>query len=216
MVSPVFCGIKHCGKSTVGKSLAVALKLPFTDTDTALEKEFLLRTGKKADCRSIFREYGELRSAAKLARAVVEQRAVSFFGTTADLVALCDRTLGKSAPGKLPIPTLVFQALRIAVNRELEQLEEGLAGAAELLVPGGRLAVISFHSLEDRMVKEFFRRESTGCICPPGLPVCCCGHKPMLNLPLRFKVVTASKEELKSNPRAACAKLRIAEKLDNN
>ena len=176
----------------------------------------ILNFSSEEELTRIFREYGELRSAAKLARAVVEQRAVNFFGTTADLVALCDRTLGKSAPGKLPIPTLVFQALRIAVNRELEQLEEGLAGAAELLVPGGRLAVISFHSLEDRMVKEFFRRESTGCICPPGLPVCCCGHKPMLNLPLRFKVVTASKEELKSNPRAACAKLRIAEKLDNN
>ena len=166
-------------------------------------------------CR-IFREYGELRSAAKLARAVVEQRSESFFGTTADLVALCDKTLGKSAPGKLPIPTLVFQALRIAVNRELEQLEAGLASAAELLNPGGRLAVISFHSLEDRIVKEFFRRESTGCICPPGLPVCCCGHQASLALPLRFKVVTASKEELKSNPRAACAKLRIAEKLSGD
>ncbi len=163
-------------------------------------------------CR-IFREYGELRSAAKLARAVVERRKEGFFGTTADLVRLCDDTLGKSAPGKLPVPTLVFQALRIAVNGELEQLEEGLAGALELLAPGGRLAVISFHSLEDRIVKEFFRRESASCICPPGLPVCCCGHKALLNLPLRSKVVTASKEELKNNPRAACAKLRIAEKI---
>ena len=173
----------------------------------------ILNFSSEEELYRIFREYGELRSAAKLARAVVEQRAVSFFGTTADLVALCDRCLGKSAPGKLPIPTLVFQALRIAVNRELEQLEEGLFGAAELLNPGGRMAVISFHSLEDRIVKEFFRRESAGCICPPGLPVCCCGHKPVLELPLRFKVVTASKEELKRNPRAACAKLRIAEKI---
>ena len=163
-------------------------------------------------CR-IFREYGELRSAAKLARAVVEQRAEKFFGTTADLVALCDNTLGKSAPGKLPIPTLVFQALRIAVNRELEQLEAGLASAVELLNPGGRLAVISFHSLEDRIVKDFFRRESAGFICPPGLPVCCCGHQAALTLPLRFKVVSASKEEVRLNPRAACAKLRIAEKV---
>ena len=163
-------------------------------------------------CR-IFREYGELRSAAKLARAVVERRKEGFFGTTADLVKLCDDTLGKSAPGKLPVPTLVFQALRIAVNRELEQLEEGLNGALELLSPGGRIAVISFHSLEDRIVKEFFRRESASCVCPPGLPVCCCGHKALLSLPLRSKVVTASKEELKNNPRAACAKLRIAEKL---
>lgn len=176
----------------------------------------VLNFSSEEELTRIFREYGELRSAAKLARAVVEQRAVSFFGTTADLVALCDKTLGKSPPGKLPIPTLVFQALRIAVNRELEQLEEGLAGAAELLNPGGRLAVISFHSLEDRIVKEFFRRESVQCVCPPGLPVCCCGHKAVLSLPLRFKVVTASKEELKNNPRAACAKLRIAEKMDEN
>ena len=163
-------------------------------------------------CR-IFREYGELRSAAKLARAVVERRKEGFFGTTADLVKLCDDTLGKSAPGKLPIPTLVFQALRIAVNRELEQLEEGLAGALELLADSGRIAVITFHSLEDRIVKEFFRRESTDCLCPPKLPVCCCGHKARLSLPLRSKVVTATAAELKNNPRAACAKLRIAEKL---
>ncbi len=169
-------------------------------------------TSEEELCR-IFREYGELRSAAKLARAVVEKRENGFFGTTADLVKLCDETLGKSAPGKLPIPTLVFQALRIAVNRELEQLEEGLASSLELLKSGGRIVVISFHSLEDRIVKEFFRRESTGCICPPGLPVCCCGHKALLELPLRSKAVTASKEELKNNPRAACAKLRVAEKL---
>ena len=174
----------------------------------------ILNFSSEEELYRIFREYGELRSAAKLARAVVEQRAESFFGTTADLVKLCDKTLGKSAPGKLPIPTLVFQALRIAVNRELEQLEQGLESAVELLNGKGRLAVISFHSLEDRIVKEFFRRESTACICPPGLPVCCCGHKAALELPLRFKVVTASKEELKANPRAACAKLRIAEKIN--
>ena len=173
----------------------------------------LLNFSSEEELCRIFREYGELRSAAKLARAVIEKRQESFFGTTADLVRLCDETLGRSAPGKLPIPTLVFQALRIAVNRELEQLEEGLASSLELLKKGGRVAVISFHSLEDRIVKEFFRRESTGCICPPGLPVCCCGHQALLSLPLRSKAVTASKEELKSNPRAACAKLRVAEKL---
>lgn len=173
----------------------------------------LLNFSSEEELCRIFREYGELRSAAKLARAVVEKRQTQFFGTTADLVKLCDDTLGKSAPGKLPVPTLVFQALRIAVNRELEQLEDGLESAVKLLAPGGRLAVISFHSLEDRIVKEFFRKESTGCICPPGLPVCCCGHKPLLTLPLRSKVITASKEELKSNPRSGCAKLRIAEKL---
>ena len=99
------------------------------------------------------------------------------------------------------------------MNRELEQLEEGLEGAMELLGKGGRIAVITFHSLEDRIVKEFFRKESTDCVCPPGLPVCCCGHKAQFTLPMRSKVVTASAAELKNNPRAACAKLRVAEKL---
>ena len=173
----------------------------------------ILNFSSEDELRYIFREYGELRSAAKLAAAVVEQRQKAFFGTTADLVRLCDETLGKSAPGKLPVPTLVFQALRIAVNRELEQLEQGLEHALELLNPGGKLAVISFHSLEDRIVKEFFRKESTACICPPGLPVCCCGHKAALSLPLRSKALTASADEVKQNPRSGCAKLRIAEKL---
>lgn len=173
----------------------------------------ILNFSSEDELRFIFREYGELRSAGKLAAAVVEQRQKAFFGTTADLVRLCDDTLGKSAPGKLPVPTLVFQALRIAVNRELEQLEQGLEHALELLNPGGKLAVISFHSLEDRIVKEFFRKESTACICPPGLPVCCCGHKAALSLPLRSKALTALPDEVRQNPRSGCAKLRIAEKL---
>ena len=97
--------------------------------------------------------------------------------------------------------------------RELEQLELGLEHALELLNPGGKLAVISFHSLEDRIVKEFFRKESTACICPPGLPVCCCGHKAALSLPLRSKALTALPDEVRQNPRSGCAKLRIAEKL---
>ncbi len=174
----------------------------------------LLNFASEEELARIFREYGELRSAGKLARAAVERRQKRFFGTTADLTALCDETLGRSAPGKLPLPTLVFQALRIAVNGELEQLRRGLAEGVKLLVPGGRIAVISFHSLEDRIVKEFFRTESAGCICPPGLPVCRCGHKAALSLPLRSRAVTASAEELERNPRSGCAKLRIAEKLE--
>ena len=174
----------------------------------------ILNFASEEELARIFREYGELRSAGTLARAAVERRQKSFFGTTADLTALCDETLGRSAPGKLPLPTLVCQALRIAVNGELEQLRKGLAEGVKLLSPGGRIAVISFHSLEDRIVKEFFRTESTGCVCPPGLPVCRCGHKASLALPLRSRAVTASPSELERNPRSACAKLRIAEKLE--
>lgn len=172
----------------------------------------LLNFGSEDELFHIFREYGELRSAGKLARAVVEKRSEKFFGTTADLVGLCDEVLGKSAPGKLPVPTLVFQALRIAVNGELDQLKQGLESGVKLLKSSGKIAVISFHSLEDRIVKEFFRRESTGCICPPGLPVCCCGHEAVLDLPLKSKAVTASEAEIKANPRSGCAKLRIAVK----
>lgn len=173
----------------------------------------LLNFGSEDELFHIFREYGELRSAGKLARAVVERRSEKFFGTTADLVKLCDDTLGKSAPGKLPVPTLVFQALRIAVNGELEQLKRGLESAVELLNSSGRIAVITFHSLEDRIVKEFFRQESCGCICPPGLPVCCCGHRPSLKLPLRSKALTADAGEVRANPRSGCAKLRVAAKI---
>jgi len=174
----------------------------------------ILNFASEEELTRIFREYGELHSAAKLAHAAVERRKKSFFATTADLAALCDETLGRSAPGKLPLPTLVFQALRIAVNGELDQLRRGLEEGVKLLAPGGRIAVISFHSLEDRIVKEFFRKESTKCICPPGLPVCRCGHEASLSLPLRSRAVTASAGELERNPRAACAKLRIAEKLE--
>ena len=183
------------------------------DQSSSVTAGRILNFAPEEELARIFREYGELRSAGKLARAAVERRQKHFFGTTADLVALCDETLGRSAPGKLPLPTLVFQALRIAVNGELDQLRKGLAEGVKLLAPGGRIAVISFHSLEDRIVKEFFRTESSGCVCPPGLPVCRCGHNPSLSLPLRSRAVTASAEELERNPRSACAKLRIAVKL---
>ena len=174
----------------------------------------ILNFSSEEELYRIFREYGELRSAAKLARAVVEQRAESFFGTTADLVKLCDKTLGKSAPGKLPIPTLVFQALRIEVNGELEQLSRALSAAEDILRPGGRLAVISFHSLEDRIVKNFMRDAAQNCICPPGLPVCVCSHRARFTLPVRG-VICADKQELEANRRAACAKLRVADRTEN-
>ena len=160
----------------------------------------------------IFREYGELKSARRLAEAVVEQREKEMFGTTDELVALCDRVLGRSKPGALPLPTLVFQALRIAVNDELGELERGLQSASDMLCSGGRIAVISFHSLEDRMVKNYFRDQSVSCICPPELPVCCCNNTAKLKVILKHPF-TADAAEVAANPRSACAKLRVAEKL---
>ena len=160
----------------------------------------------------VFRDYGELRESRQLARAIVQAREIKPLSTTADLTAICDKVLRKKRPGQLPSPTLVFQALRIEVNGELKQLEDGLLAAEKILRGNGRLAVISFHSLEDRIVKNFMRDAARECICPPELPVCVCGGKhARFTLPVRG-VIAASDAELADNRRAACAKLRIAER----
>lgn len=172
---------------------------------------WLNRTGE-AEMARVFREYGEIRRAGALAKKAVEMREVKPFAMTSDLVALSDAVLGRAKPGQLPHPTLVFQAVRIAVNDELKQLSTGLRAGCGILAPGGRIAVISFHSLEDRIVKNFFREESTQCICPPGLPVCCCGHQASLKILTRH-AVSAGEEEKAVNSRSSCAKLRAAEKI---
>lgn len=160
----------------------------------------------------IFREYGECDKSWKMAKAVVERREHQPFATTSDFAQFCESVLGRSKPGKLPVSTLYFQALRIAVNDELEELRKALPAAMNLLAPGGRLAVITFHSLEDRIVKNFFREAARECVCPPGLPVCVCKHRAELKL-LTRKPVTAQEDELRDNPRAGSAKLRVAEKI---
>ena len=172
----------------------------------------LLNQAPEEELARIFREYGEIVQAKKLAAAAAARRAERPFGTTSELVALCDEVLGRSRPGRLPLPTLVFQALRIAVNDELGQLERALRDGAALLKRGGRIAVITFHSLEDRIVKNFFREESSGCLCPPGLPVCRCGHRASLKLVNR-KPLGPQADEVAGNRRAACAKIRAAEKI---
>ncbi|MBE6398901.1 MAG: 16S rRNA (cytosine(1402)-N(4))-methyltransferase RsmH [Lentisphaerae bacterium] len=171
-----------------------------------------LNRTSEAEMERVFREYGEINKSRALAKKACEMRAEKPFARTGDLVKLTDAVLGKSRPGKLPHPTLVFQAVRIAVNDELKQLETGLNTGVQMLASGGRMAVISFHSLEDRIVKNFFRRESTQCVCPPGLPVCCCGHEAALRIVTRH-AVTADAEEVAANSRSACAKLRVAEKI---
>ena len=182
------------------------------DRRNALTAGRWLNHATAAELEHAFRNYGELHQAKKLAAAVIERRESKPFARTGDLVEIADKVLGRSRPGQLPHPTLLFQAVRIAVNDELRQLEVGLSESVKLLTSGGRIAVISFHSLEDRIVKNFFRDESTGCICPPKLPVCCCNHKAILKNITR-KALCATEEELKENPRAACAKLRVAEHL---
>ena len=163
------------------------------------------------DLAKIFYEYGELRESRQLARAIVQARELKPLATTAELAAVCDKVLRKKRPGELPSPTRVFQALRIEVNGELKQLESGLLAAENILRPGGRLAVISFHSLEDRIVKNFFRDAARECICPPGLPVCVCNNHARFELAVRG-VISAGDDELAANRRSASAKLRVADR----
>ena len=172
----------------------------------------ILQTASEAELVRIFFEYGEERRARAIARAVIRERERGGqFATTTDLAQLVEHVLGPKR-GKMHPATRVFQALRIAVNRELESLPAGLAAAVRALRSGGRLAVISFHSLEDRIVKTFFREQSAGCVCPPGLPVCRCGRHEVLRIVTR-KPIVPSAEEIAANPRARSAKLRVAEKI---
>ena len=159
----------------------------------------------------IFRVYGEERRAWAIAKCIERERAVHPLETTTELAQLVERVLGPKR-GAIHPATRVFQALRIHVNRELENLQQGLVGAVRVLKSGGRLAVISFHSLEDRIVKQFFVQMSTGCVCPPRLVGCVCGRKEVLRIVTR-KPVTASEDEVRQNPRARSAKLRVAEKI---
>lgn len=158
----------------------------------------------------IFREYGEERHAGRIADAIVRARAARAIATTGELSRIIESVVGPKMPQKSK--ARIFQALRIHVNNELEELREGLAGALIILKTGGRLCVISYHSLEDRMVKLFLREKSDPCTCPPDLPVCRCGKEPEVKLITR-KPVTASETETAANERARSAMLRAAEKV---
>jgi len=170
----------------------------------------IVNTWDERELVTIFRRYGEERFAAPIARAIARRRAERPFTRTGELVDVIKLAIptparfGEGHPAKR-----VFQALRIAVNDELSQLEAALPAALEMLRPGGRLAVISFHSLEDRIVKRFIAEQAKGCTCPPDFPVCACGKEPTLRA-LTRKPLRASKAEVEANPRAASARLRGA------
>lgn len=167
----------------------------------------------EAELEEIFRKYGEERFSARVARAVVRARQTRPVETTGELVSIILDAIPKKFHGRKTHPaTKIFQALRIAVNDEMGSIRDGLKGAVESLSTGGRLVVISFHSLEDRLVKETMRGLSTGCICPPRIPRCICGRTPSARLVTR-RVVTPSPDEIKRNPRARSAKLRAIEMI---
>ncbi|HEV2712421.1 MAG TPA: 16S rRNA (cytosine(1402)-N(4))-methyltransferase RsmH [Gaiellaceae bacterium] len=170
----------------------------------------LVNQASERELTNIFRGYGEERYAKQIARAIVRRRRTDPFERTGELV--------DTIKGAIPTPARfgdghparrVFQALRIAVNDELGALEAALPAALEVLRPGGRVAVISFHSLEDRIVKRFFRREERGCTCPPEFPVCVCGRNPSLRV-LTKKPIRPTADEIAANPRAGSARLRAA------
>ena len=182
------------------------------DTTQDLSARAIVNEWPERELATIFRRYGEERYAKQIARAIVRRRKEEPLTRTGELVDTIKSAIpaparfGDGHPAKR-----VFQALRIAVNDELGSLEAALPAALDMLRPGGRLAVISFHSLEDRIVKQFLRERERGCTCPPDFPVCVCGHEPELRA-IERRPIKPSEAEVAANPRAASARLRAAVK----
>jgi len=168
----------------------------------------IVNTSSEAELARLIRTYGEEGYSHKVARYIVRERPIK---TTRQLASLIERAIGQRR-GKIHPATKTFQALRITVNQELEHLESALRQAVDLLGFGGRLVVISYHSLEDRIVKQFTQREAKDCICLPGTPTCVCGHSARLRL-INKRVITPSELEVQLNPRSRSAKLRAAERI---
>ena len=183
------------------------------DTSAGETAADLVNSLPERELERIIKEYGEERWAKRVAAFVAKARSEIPIKSTFQLVDVIKGAIPKAKwEERLHPATRTFQALRIAVNHELDSLEQGLRGAIDHLKPGGRGVVISFHSLEDRIVKHFFREYAAGCVCPRNLPVCVCGKKPRLRI-LTGKPVVAADEEVLRNPRARSAKLRAVEKL---
>ena len=180
------------------------------DKTQKLKAEDLINSKTAEELAKIFFEFGEEKFSKKIANEIVRSRATKKIQSTGELKRIVQNVIGDRFLSKTL--SRIFQALRIAVNNELEELSTFIDYAVDLLAPGGRLAIISFHSLEDRIVKEKFKFESLDCICPPNIPQCVCNKTRKLKIITR-KPVTASAAEISSNPRARSAKLRVAEKI---
>ena len=174
----------------------------------------LVNTLSKESIADILWKYGEEQQSRRIAAAICQQRPLTTTTELAELIANTVRTRTRHGRKAIHPATKTFQALRIAVNHELDAIENVLPMAIRSLNPGGRLAVLSFHSLEDRIVKHYFQRESRDCICPPEQPICTCNHKASISRITR-KPITANPEEIKENRRARSAKLRIVEKKNH-
>lgn len=178
------------------------------DPTQPLDATELVNNLPENDLADLIWRYGEERGSRRIAAAIVRNRPVT---TTQQLAEIVSKAMGGQR-SRIHPATRTFQALRIAVNQELQAVENVLPLAVKALSPGGRVAIIAFHSMEDRLVKQYFRRESRDCICPPDQPVCVCGHKASLREITRHPIIPTEEETL-TNPRARSARLRVAEKL---
>ena len=179
------------------------------DPDGPLTAEEIVNTYGEHELGQVIRRFGEEPRGMSIARAIIKERPVT---TTSQLASIVGAVLGRRPGQRVNPATRTFQALRIAVNDELFNVEKGLDAAVGLLAPGGRLAVISYHSLEDRIIKSYFNREAATCVCPPGLPICNCSQTPRLRI-INRRVIKPSSEEIESNPRSRSAKLRVAQRI---
>jgi 16S rRNA (cytosine1402-N4)-methyltransferase len=175
----------------------------------------LVNTLPERELADLIWRYGEEPGSRRIARAIARERERAPIATTTRLAEIVAGALGGRRGRDIHPATRTFQALRIATNEELTALEAALVGAFDVLAPGGRLAVIAFHSLEDRIVKRFVERESAGCVCPPEIPICVCGHRPSLQRITR-RAVRPDSAEMDLNPRARSAILRVAERLPDD
>lgn len=184
------------------------------DADQPVTAADIVKTRSEDELNRIFRDYGEEKWARQIARVICDRRKSTPIETTSQLVDVIDASIPKKfreKDGSHPARR-TFQALRIAVNDELDPLADAVKMLSDMLKPGGRLCIITFHSLEDRIVKNAFRELANPCVCPPGMPVCVCGKRPTVKLVTR-KPITAAEDELNENPRARSASLRVLEKL---
>ena len=183
------------------------------DTDSPLSAYDVVNRYSESELRRIIYDYGEERFAPKIAARIVSQRSSSPIRTTGELAEVIKDAIPAAARQNGPHPAKrTFQAIRIEVNGELDAIEPAIRDASSLLVPEGRIAIISFHSLEDRPVKQTYTSLAEGCTCPRDFPICVCGKKPQIKI-LTKKPILPSEEELRINPRSRSAKLRVAEKL---
>jgi 16S rRNA (cytosine1402-N4)-methyltransferase len=201
-------GFRFSGDAAETGSTPLDMRMDPTRGEPAAQ---LLRHASETSLQQTFQDYAELPGAKRLAKAIVEARRQAPLETAADLLRIIREA--RVGGGRRHHPaTRIFQALRIAVNDELGALREGLDAAVSVLRPGGRLVVISYHSVEDRIVKRHFRDGQRGCVCPPRTPVCICGHTVTWNV-LTRKPVAPTAQEVERNPRARSARLRAAERV---